>query len=103
MEPDCAYSFPNEDGLLLFLAGPSSERLPELRADLEGAYVRYFDALPDAPDLSGAHAGVEAARQAEDPERLASRRPTRARLRRRRHSCQRPALGRGLRLGAPDR
>jgi flavin-dependent dehydrogenase len=53
-EPDCAYSFPNEDGLTLLLAGPSSERLPEFRADLEGAFMRYVDALPDGPDLSGA-------------------------------------------------
>jgi menaquinone-9 beta-reductase len=29
-------------------------RLPEFREDLEGAYLRYIAALPDAPDLSGA-------------------------------------------------
>jgi flavin-dependent dehydrogenase len=54
MEPDCAYTFPNEDGLSLVLAGPHRDRLPEFRADLEGAYLRYVRALPDAPDLSGA-------------------------------------------------
>jgi flavin-dependent dehydrogenase len=54
MEPDCAYTFPNEDGLCLVLIAPHRDRLPEFRADLEGAYLRYVEALPDAPDLSEA-------------------------------------------------
>jgi 2-polyprenyl-6-methoxyphenol hydroxylase-like FAD-dependent oxidoreductase len=54
MEPDCAYSFPNEDGLCILLAAPHRDRLPEFRDDLEGAYLNYLAALPDAPDLSHA-------------------------------------------------
>jgi flavin-dependent dehydrogenase len=54
MEPDCAYSFPNEDGLTLLLAAPHHDRLPEFRSDLEGAYMSYLADLPDAPDLSHA-------------------------------------------------
>ena len=54
MEPDCAYTFPNEDGLCLLLVAPHRDRLPEFRADLEGAYMRFVAALPDAPDLSHA-------------------------------------------------
>jgi menaquinone-9 beta-reductase len=54
MEPDCAYTFPNEDGLTIVLVAPHEQRLPEFRADLEGAYMRYVAALPDAPDLSSA-------------------------------------------------
>ncbi|HEX6460006.1 MAG TPA: FAD-dependent monooxygenase [Thermoleophilaceae bacterium] len=54
MEPDCAYTFPNEDGLTIVLAAPHEDRLPEFRADLDGAYSRYIAALPDAPNLSGA-------------------------------------------------
>jgi flavin-dependent dehydrogenase len=54
MEPDCAYSFPNEGGLCLLLAAPHRDRLPEFRADLEGAYLSYLAELPDAPDLSRA-------------------------------------------------
>ncbi len=46
MEPDCAYAFPNEDGLCLVLVGPHRNRLPEFRADLEGAYARFVAALP---------------------------------------------------------
>jgi flavin-dependent dehydrogenase len=54
MEPDCAYTFPNEDGLTVVLVAPHRDRLPEFRSDLEGAYLRYVAALPDAPDLSRA-------------------------------------------------
>jgi 2-polyprenyl-6-methoxyphenol hydroxylase-like FAD-dependent oxidoreductase len=49
LEPDAAYTFPNEDGLTLALVGPRKSRLPEFRADLEGAYHRMLAALPDAP------------------------------------------------------
>jgi menaquinone-9 beta-reductase len=54
MEPDCAYTFPNEDGLCLALVAPHRDRLPEFKADLEGAYLRVLAALPDGPDLSNA-------------------------------------------------
>jgi menaquinone-9 beta-reductase len=54
LDPDCAYTFPNEDGLCVVLAAPHRERLPEFRADLDGAYRGYIAALPDAPDLSEA-------------------------------------------------
>jgi flavin-dependent dehydrogenase len=51
-DPDVAYMFPMEDGITLALAGPHKRRLPEFRADLEGAYARYMAELPDGPDLS---------------------------------------------------
>jgi menaquinone-9 beta-reductase len=54
MEPDCAYTFPNEDGLTLILVAPHRDRLPEFRNDLESAYLGYVAQLPDAPDLSHA-------------------------------------------------
>jgi flavin-dependent dehydrogenase len=53
-EPDVAYTFPNEDDLTLVLVAPHVSRLPEFRADLDGAYERYLAALPDPPDLTGA-------------------------------------------------
>jgi flavin-dependent dehydrogenase len=53
-EPDAAYTFPNEDGLSVVLVAPHRDRLPEFRSDLEGAYHRFYDGLPDAPDFSGA-------------------------------------------------
>ena len=54
MEPDCAYTFPNEDDLTAVLVAPHRGRREEFRADLEGAYARYVAALPDPPDLSRA-------------------------------------------------
>ena len=54
LEPDCAYTFPNEDGLTVALVAPHERRLPEFRADREAAYMRMLASLPDAPDLSRA-------------------------------------------------
>jgi len=54
LERDCAYTFPNEDGLTVVLVAPHRDRLPEFRADPESAYLRTVRSLPDAPDLSGA-------------------------------------------------
>jgi flavin-dependent dehydrogenase len=54
LEPDGAAQFPNEDDLTLLVASYYRSRLAEVRADLEGAYMRMLASLPDGPDLSGA-------------------------------------------------
>ena len=54
MEPDIAYAFPNDDGVTVLAAMPAAARLPEFKADLEGAFRRYFEALPDAPPIGSA-------------------------------------------------
>ena len=54
LEPDCAYTFPMEDGLCLALVAPHRDRLPDFEADREGAYLRLLGSLPDAPDFSAA-------------------------------------------------
>jgi len=54
LDPDCAYTFPMEDDLTVVLVAPHRERLPEFRADLEGAFHRMVNALPDGPDLDTA-------------------------------------------------
>jgi menaquinone-9 beta-reductase len=54
LEPECAYTFPNEDGLTLVAVAAHRDRLPEFRADAEGAYLRRVRALPDGPRLDGA-------------------------------------------------
>ena len=54
LDPDCAYTFPNEDGLTVVLVSPHRDRLPEFRADSEGAYLRMMRSLPEGPDLGGA-------------------------------------------------
>jgi flavin-dependent dehydrogenase len=54
LDPDCAYTFPMEDDLTVVLVAPHRERLPEFRADLEGAFRRMVHALPDGPNLDTA-------------------------------------------------
>lgn len=54
LDPDCAYTFPNEDDLTVVLVAPHRDRLHEFRADLEGAFRRMVNALPDGPDLHSA-------------------------------------------------
>jgi menaquinone-9 beta-reductase len=54
LDPDCAYTFPNEDDLTVVLVAPHRDRLPEFRADREGAFRRMVNTLPDGPDLDSA-------------------------------------------------
>jgi 2-polyprenyl-6-methoxyphenol hydroxylase-like FAD-dependent oxidoreductase len=54
LDPDAAYTFPNENDLTVILVGVHRDRLGEFRADLEGAYERTVESLPDPPDLTGA-------------------------------------------------
>lgn len=53
-EPDVAYAFPNDDGVTVLCVMPALARLPEFRADMQGAFAREFAGLPDAPDLRAA-------------------------------------------------
>lgn len=53
-EPDVAYTFPNDDGVILLTWMPSRERMPELQQDPAGALERFISGLPDGPDLSRA-------------------------------------------------
>jgi menaquinone-9 beta-reductase len=54
LDPDAAYTFPNEDDLTVVLLAPHRDRLPEFQADLHAAYRRTVNALPDGPDLAEA-------------------------------------------------
>ena len=54
LDPDGAAQFPNEDGLTVLVAAYHRSRMAEVRADLEGSYLRHLESLPDGPDLSGA-------------------------------------------------
>lgn len=54
LDPDGAAQFPNEDGIAVLVAGYHRSRLAEVRADLEGSYLRTLASLPDGPDLSDA-------------------------------------------------
>ena len=103
LEPDVAYTFPMEDELTVVMIGPHRDRAGEFREDREGAYGRMIRSLPDAPDYSVAHQGVEAAREARADQRDPARGATRDRVRRRRRPLRRPVLGHRLRLGLPER
>jgi 2-polyprenyl-6-methoxyphenol hydroxylase-like FAD-dependent oxidoreductase len=54
LDPDGGAAFPNEDDLTVVAAAPHRSRLPEFRADREGAYERMVAALPDGPDIAHA-------------------------------------------------
>ncbi len=54
LEPDVAYTFPNDDGVTLATCMPSKERLPEFKNDLEGSFERFFEDLPLGPPLAQA-------------------------------------------------
>ena len=95
MEPDCAYAFPNEDGLTLVLVAPHRDRLPEFRENLESAYLRFVAGLPDGPDLSRRDARVEDHRQARPAERHAHGGAARPRVRGRRGARLDPLWGVG--------
>lgn len=52
LEPDVAYTFPNDDGVTLVTCTPGKDKLPEFKENLEGAFVRFFEDLPQGPRLS---------------------------------------------------
>jgi flavin-dependent dehydrogenase len=54
LDPDCAYTFPNEDGVTVVAAFPTKARLPEFKRDIDAAYSRFIAALPDAPPIGDA-------------------------------------------------
>jgi flavin-dependent dehydrogenase len=52
--PDGGAEFPNEDDLTVLVTVYPRWRLAEVRADLEGSYMRTLAELPGGPDLQGA-------------------------------------------------
>src|SRR5262249_48795400 len=54
LEPDVAYTFPNDDGVTLVAAMPARAKAAEWKAGPEGAMPRLFERLPRAPSLSQA-------------------------------------------------
>jgi menaquinone-9 beta-reductase len=54
LDPDMGFAFPNEDGITVLGCMPHRERLPEFKADPDGALRRFLAQLPDGPDMSRA-------------------------------------------------
>lgn len=51
LDPDVAYTFPNDDGVTLVAAMPARAEAAEWKADPEAAMTRLFERLPRAPSL----------------------------------------------------
>jgi menaquinone-9 beta-reductase len=51
LDPDVAYAFPTDDGLVCLAVFPTKDKLDEFKADPEQAMARVFEGLPDGPRL----------------------------------------------------
>ncbi|MFJ4877034.1 NAD(P)/FAD-dependent oxidoreductase [Streptomyces sp. NPDC088745] len=74
LEPDMAYAFPNDDGVTVLTVLPDKKHLPAFREDLEGSFLAFVRALPDAPDIDAAERVTKITGTVDYP--LHSRRPT---------------------------
>ncbi|MFJ2740596.1 NAD(P)/FAD-dependent oxidoreductase [Streptomyces sp. NPDC087440] len=74
LEPDMAYAFPNDDGVTVLAVLPDKKHLPAFRADLEGSFLAFVRALPEAPDVDAAERVTKITGTVDYP--LHSRRPT---------------------------
>ncbi|MFB6619642.1 NAD(P)/FAD-dependent oxidoreductase [Streptomyces sp. NPDC056367] len=54
LEPDMAYAFPNDDGVTVLAVLPDKKRLPAFKEDLEGSFLEFVRALPEAPPIDSA-------------------------------------------------
>jgi flavin-dependent dehydrogenase len=54
LDPDMAYAFPTDDGLTMLACVPHKDRIPEFKADPEGAMARMYERVPDGPRLDPA-------------------------------------------------
>ncbi|MCX5205334.1 NAD(P)/FAD-dependent oxidoreductase [Streptomyces sp. NBC_00237] len=74
LEPDMAYAFPNDDGVTVVAVLPDKKRLPAFREDLEGSFLDFVRALPEAPPVDSAERVTKIIGTVDYP--LHSRRPT---------------------------
>jgi menaquinone-9 beta-reductase len=51
LDPHWGAAFPTDSGLTFYAAMPTKARLPEFKADPEGALVRYLADMPDGPPI----------------------------------------------------
>ncbi|MEV7524220.1 NAD(P)/FAD-dependent oxidoreductase [Streptomyces sp. NPDC091371] len=74
LEPDMAYAFPNDDGVTVMAVLPGKDRLPAFRNDLEGSFLAFIRALPEAPPIDAAERVTKIIGTIDYP--LHSRKPT---------------------------
>ncbi|MBE7555536.1 MAG: FAD-dependent monooxygenase [Anaerolineales bacterium] len=51
LEPEVAYALPNDDGLTLLACALPKSKLAEFKQDVPGNFIRFFDRLPNGPNL----------------------------------------------------
>ncbi len=51
LDPDVAFSFPNDDGITVMALMIGRERFREFNEDPEANFLRYFQSVPGAPEL----------------------------------------------------
>lgn len=54
LEPEVAYALPNDDGLTLVGCALPKSKLAEFKQDVQGNLIRFFDRLPNGPNLRAA-------------------------------------------------
>ncbi|QES46628.1 monooxygenase [Streptomyces venezuelae] len=74
LEPDMAYAFPNDGGVTVMAVVPDKKRLPAFREDLEGSFLAFVRALPEAPPIDSAERITKIIGTVNHP--LHSRKPT---------------------------
>ncbi|WP_371619043.1 NAD(P)/FAD-dependent oxidoreductase [Streptomyces sp. NBC_00454] len=74
LEPDMAYAFANDDGVTVLAVLPDKKRLPAFREDLEGSFLEFVRALPEAPPVDSAERITKITGTVDYP--LHSRKPT---------------------------
>ncbi|MCN9244840.1 NAD(P)/FAD-dependent oxidoreductase [Streptomyces sp. RY43-2] len=74
LEPDVAYAMPNDDGVTVVAVIPDKKRLPDFRRDLEGSFLDFVRALPEAPPIDSAERVTKITGTVNYP--LHSRKPT---------------------------
>lgn len=74
LEPDMAYAFPNDDGVTVLAVLPDKKWLPAFKEDLEGSFLEFVRALPEAPPIDSAERVSKVIGTVDYP--LHTRRPT---------------------------
>ncbi|MCX5501015.1 NAD(P)/FAD-dependent oxidoreductase [Streptomyces sp. NBC_00053] len=73
LEPDMAYAF-HDDGVTVLAVLPDKKRLPAFKEDLEGSFLEFVRALPEAPPIDSAERVSKVIGTVDYP--LHTRRPT---------------------------
>jgi flavin-dependent dehydrogenase len=74
LDPEVAYALPNDNGLILLAAAIPKSKLAEFKQDIQGSYIKFFDRLPNGPNLRAAEQVSEVIGMVDMP--LISRRTT---------------------------